>query len=82
MVHQRQRLPLGLEAGDHFAGVHPQLDHLERHHPPDRLALLGPVDHAHAAFTDLAQDAVLADLLGVFVEGTNRLGRRLDCLWH
>ena len=30
MVHQRQRLPLGLEPGDHLLGVHAELDDLER----------------------------------------------------
>jgi len=30
VVHQRQRLPLGLEAGHDLFRVHPLLDHLER----------------------------------------------------
>src|SRR5207247_8699377 len=30
MIHQRQRLPLGFEAGDHLACVHPRLDDLQR----------------------------------------------------
>ena len=30
VVHQRQRLPLGLEARDHLTRVHAQLDELER----------------------------------------------------
>jgi len=31
MIHQRQRLSFGLEAGDDGLGVHPQLDDFERH---------------------------------------------------
>ena len=33
VVHQRQGLPLGLEAGDDLPGVHPRLDELDRHLP-------------------------------------------------
>ena len=53
MVHQGQRLPLGLEAGDDLLGVHAQLDDLERHPAADRFLLLGHIDHAAAAFADL-----------------------------
>ena len=61
MVHQRQRLPLGLEAGDHLPRVHARLDDLERDRPLDRLGLLGHEDDAHAAFADLLQQLVRAD---------------------
>ena len=61
MVHQRQRLPLGLEAGDDLLGVHAQLDDLERHAAAHRLLLLGHVDHAAAAFADFLQQLVAAD---------------------
>ena len=61
MVHQRQRLSLGLEAGDDLARVHAQLDDLERDQPPDRLGLLGHVDRSHAAFADLLDQLVRAD---------------------
>ena len=61
MVHHRQRLPLGLEAGDHLPRVHARLDDLQRHRPLDRLGLLGHEDHAHAAFADLLQQLVGAD---------------------
>ena len=47
VVHQGQRLPLGVEPGQHRARVHADLDQLERHLPLDRLGLLGPVDGAH-----------------------------------
>ena len=61
MVHQRQRLPLGLEAGDHLLRVHAELDDLERDAAPDRLALLGHPDRAEAAFADLLEQLVAAD---------------------
>ena len=61
MVHHRQGLPLGLEAGDHLPRVHARLDDLERDRPLDRLGLLGHEDDAHAAFADLLQQLVGAD---------------------
>ena len=70
VVHQRQGLPLGLEAGDHLAGVHARLDDLQGHLAADRLLLLGHVDHAHAPFADLLQQLVAADdRAGAFGEG-------------
>ena len=53
VVHHRQRLALGLEAGQHFPGVHPGLDDLQRHPAGDRLALLGHPDGAEAALANL-----------------------------
>ena len=61
VVHHRQRLPLGLEAGDHLPGVHARLDDLQRDGPLDRLGLLGHEHDAHAAFADLLQELVGAD---------------------
>ena len=61
MVHHRQGLPLGLEAGDHLPRVHAGLDDLERDRPLERLGLLGHEHHAHAAFADLLQQLVGAD---------------------
>ena len=58
---RRQRLPLGLEAGDHLRRVHAGLDDLEGDHAADGLLLLGHVDHAHAALADLLQQLVRAD---------------------
>ena len=61
VVHQRQGLPLGLEAGDHLVGVHARLDDLEGDLAADGLLLLGHEDDAHAAFADLLQQLVGAD---------------------
>ena len=62
VAHQGQGLALGLEAGDDLARVHPRLDDLERHHPADRLVLLGHEDHAEAALADRFEELVGADL--------------------
>ena len=61
MVHQGQRLSLGLEASDHLVGIHAQFDDLESHLAADGLLLLGHVDHRHAAFADLLQELVPPD---------------------
>ena len=63
MVHHRQRLALGLEAGDDLLGVHAQLDDLQRHAAPHRLGLLGDIDHAAAAFADSLQQLVAPERL-------------------
>ena len=59
VVHQGQRLPLGLEAGEDLLRVHPGLDELERDQSFDRLGLLGHPDRAHAALADLFEQLVL-----------------------
>ena len=52
VVHQGQRLPLGVEPGEHPFGVHPCLDQLQGHLPLHRLRLTGQVHRAHAPFAD------------------------------
>ena len=42
MVHHRQRLPLGLEAGDDLPRVHARLDDLQRDPAADRLLSARP----------------------------------------
>ena len=61
MVHERQCLALGLEAGDHLAGVHSGLDDLERDPAADGRLLLGHVDDAHSPFADFLQQLVGTD---------------------
>jgi hypothetical protein len=61
MVHQREGLALGLEAGDHLPGVHPQLDDLEGDLAADRLPLFGQPDRAAAAFAQGLQQFVAAN---------------------
>ena len=57
VVHQGQRLPLRLEAGEDLARVHAGLDDLDGDQALDRLGLLGQPDGAHAALADLLQAA-------------------------
>ena len=71
VVHQRQGLPLRLEAGDDLAGVHARFNELERNLAPHRLLLLGDEDQPHAPFADLLHELVGAD------DGARALGDRL-----
>ena len=52
VVHQGERLPLGVEPGQHPLRVHPGLDQFERDLPLHRLGLVGPVDRPHPALAD------------------------------
>jgi hypothetical protein len=61
VVHERQRLALGVEAGHHLLGVHSRLDELEGYLPP-RLQLLGEPHLSHATFANDVEEAVRADL--------------------
>ena len=61
MLHQRQGLPLGLEARDHLPRVHAQLDDLQRHAPLHRRFLLGHEDRAETALADQLQQLVAPD---------------------
>ena len=58
MVHQCERLTLGLESGDNLLGVHSELDDFQGDASSNGLALLGHVDDTEAAFTDLFQQLV------------------------
>jgi hypothetical protein len=61
VIHQRQGLAFGLEAGDDLPGVHTGFDQLHRDQTLDRFALLGEVDRAHAALADELDDLVGAN---------------------
>ncbi len=52
MVHEGQRLPFGLEAGQHLFGVHAGLDELDGDESADWFGLLGHEDGPHAALSD------------------------------
>ena len=53
MVHQSQGLPLGFEASNDLAGIHPRLENFQRHFAANRFLLLSHEDDAETAFTDL-----------------------------
>jgi len=61
MVHERQRLSLGLEARQHVARIHAGFDEFESDLAPHRLGLLGHPHAAHAALADLLEQLVGAD---------------------
>ena len=78
MVHQRQRLALGFEAGDDLFGVHAHLDDLERDAAAHRLLLLGHINHAAAALADLLEQFVIANpVSGLFLLGQCQHNRRI-----
>ena len=70
VIHQCQRLPLGLEPGDNLPRVHAELDHLQGHLTFYRLLLLGHPHRAAAALANLFDQFVAAD------HGAGRFGRR------
>jgi hypothetical protein len=82
MVHERQRLALGLEPGDDLPRVHAELDNLERHPAADRFLLLGHVNDAAAAFANLLKQFVASDSVArlfrnqVWSPGFSRSDRR------
>jgi len=81
VVHQRQGLPFGFEAGDDFTRVHAQLDDFEGHATPDRFLLLGHPDVPEAAGTDFLQQFVAAYAVALLFgqrvgRPVRRLGRR------
>jgi hypothetical protein len=70
MIHHRQRLAFRFEAGDDLFGVHPQLDHLQRHPAAHWFLLFGHIDQATAALADLLEQFIMADAVaGLFARG-------------
>jgi hypothetical protein len=63
VVHHRQSLALGTEAGDELGGVHAALDHLQGDAATDRFLLVRFPDQAHASLADAALQEVRADEL-------------------
>ncbi len=62
VIHERQGLTLRLKPSHDVTRVHAGLNDLQCHAPPYGLELLGHVHHPHAAFADLLQQFVGADL--------------------
>jgi hypothetical protein len=61
MAHERERLPLRLEARADLLAVQAELDHLQGDLAAEGLLLLRQVDDAHAALTQGAHDAERPD---------------------
>ena len=76
VVHERERLPLGVEPSQHRARVHPDLDQLQRHLPLDRLGLLCAVDGAHATLAENVEEGVAAGDDLARDRSTGAVGRR------
>ncbi len=68
VIHQRERLPFGIEARQHGFRVHAGLDELHRHKSLHGFRLLRPPDGTHAALADGLHERVLA--------GDHRAGER------
>src|SRR5207249_1576812 len=75
MVHQRQRLALGLKAGNDLPGVHAQLDDLEGDPATNRFLLLGHIDNPAAALANFLEQLVTPDLVSGFLCQRNNSGR-------
>ena len=71
MIHQRQRLSLGLEARDDLLGVHAELDDFERDAPANRLFLFCHINHAASAFSDLLKQFVATNSVARFFRERN-----------
>src|SRR2546422_7671968 len=60
MIHHREGLALDFEARDDAAGIHAELDDLQRYAAADRLLLFGHVNHAATAFANVLEQFVSA----------------------
>ena len=61
VIHHGEGLALGLEPGDHLAGIHAELDDLQGHPTFDRMFLLRLEDRTEASFADALEDLVGPD---------------------
>ena len=68
MIHHRQGLALGFEAGDDLPGVHPELDDFQGDAALDRLFLLSHVNHAEATLAEFLKKFVTPDLGAWFLQ--------------
>ena len=97
VIHEGQRLTLGLEPGDDLPGVHPRLDELEGDPSPHGVGLLGQVDNAEATLPDLLEELhhgelrarevgaprqLLRDATTLRIEVEDRLDDRVDVFFQ
>jgi len=83
VIHQRQSLALGFKASHHRLRIHAQLDHLEGDAAAYRFLLLGHVNRATPAFTDVLKHFIVADggsdrLVRTFVDEVDLHGGFLE----
>src|SRR5262245_52811549 len=72
VIHEGERLTLRLKACHDFASVHPDLDDLQRHFPPEWRVLFGQIDDPHATLSECVKDSVGTDLIWTFKRGRQR----------
>src|SRR5262249_36559358 len=75
MIHQSKGLAFRFEPRDHALGIHAELDDLQSHAPPDRFLLLGHIDHAAPAFSDLLKQFVTPNTVTRLFRYRNRTDR-------
>jgi hypothetical protein len=69
MIHQGERLSLGLKAGDDVFGVHAEFDNLDGNLATDRFLLLRQVNDTATPFANLLQQFVTADSISGLLKG-------------
>jgi hypothetical protein len=77
VVHESERLALGLEAPQDFLRVHARLDELQRHAAADGLGLLRDPDGAHATLAEPLQEPIGSDASVRRLRFDDGSGRRL-----
>jgi len=73
MIHERQRLPLSLEACNNALRIHAELDDLKRDTPAYRLLLLGHVNDTATTFAQLLKEFVPPNPVARFLRQQRRL---------
>ena len=61
MIHEGQRLPLGVETGEDLPGIHAGLDDFQSDFPAKRLFLLGHINDPHSSLAENFLEFVRAD---------------------
>src|SRR5205814_8880339 len=61
MVHQRQSLPLRLEAGDDLFGLHPEFEYLQGNPAADGFGLFSHIYDPAPTLADFLQEPVAAN---------------------
>lgn len=73
MVHEREGLPLSLEASDNILGVHAEANDLERDAAPDGVLLFGHVNGTASSFADLLEEFIATDFIAGLFHGREQM---------